>query len=178
VSGYGLLAEFDSPDALLAAVRAAREAGYRQLEAFAPFAVEGLDEALQLPRSRVPLLALLGGIAGAGGGFFLQWYSAVVDFPINSGGRPLDSWPAFVPAMVELGILGASLAAFAGMLLLNGLPRLRHPVFEAAPFARASRDRFFLCIRGADPRFDAQRTHAWLQQRAALSITVLPAEAP
>jgi hypothetical protein len=169
---YGLLADFPSAEALLAAVRAARESGYRQLEAYTPFAVDGLAEALALRRTRVPLLALIGGVLGGVGAFALQWYSAVVNYPINSGGRPLNSWPAFIPATFELAVLGAALATFFGMLALNGLPRLRHPLFDVPEFDLASRNRFFLCIRSTDAHFSSQQTQRWLE--AQRPVRVLP----
>lgn len=173
---YGLMAEFNSAEALVAAVRAARQDGYRQLEAYTPFSVDGLAEALELPASRIPLITLIGGIVGGLGAFFLQWYSAVIDYPINSGGRPLNSWPMFIPAVFELAVLGAALAAFGGMLLLNGLPSLRHPVFDTPDFDLASRNRFFLCIRSHDPRFEFDRTHAWLRGLDPLRVVATPAE--
>jgi hypothetical protein len=171
---YGLVAEFSSAEALLEAVRAARAAGYRRLEAYTPFSVEGLPEALGPSPDRVPLFTLIGGIVGGIGGFFLQWYSAVVDYPINSGGRPLNSWPAFIPATFELAVLAAALAAFGGMLAFNGLPRLRHPIFDTPDFHLASRNRFFLCIRGDDPLFDPRRTHEWLATCSPVRIVVTP----
>jgi len=174
---YGLLAEFSHAEKLLEAVRHARAAGYRNLEAFTPFSVDGLAEALALPPSRVPLLTLLGGLIGGVGAFFMQWYTAVIDYPIDSGGRPLNSWPAFIPATFELAVLGAALAAFAGMLMLNGLPRLRHPIFDAPDFHLASRDRFFLCVRAQDPRFDLEATKEWLTGLAPKRVTVVPAAA-
>ena len=144
---YGIMAEFASPQALLAAVARCREAQYRDIEAYTPFPVEGLAEALGFTRNRVPLLALIGGILGGAGAYFMQWYSAVIDYPINAGGRPLHSWPAFIVLTFELAILGAALAAFFGFILLNGLPRLRQPVFNAPDFDLASKSRFFICIR-------------------------------
>jgi hypothetical protein len=172
---YGLLAEFRSAEALLAAVRAARREGYRRLEAYTPFSVPGLPEALGLPRDRVAFITLLGGVIGGAGAFFMQWYAAVINYPINSGGRPLDSWPAFIPATFELAVLGAALAAFAGMLALNGLPRLRHPVFDTPDFHLASRNRFFLCVRADDPQFDAERTRSWLVTLSPVRIAQTPA---
>ncbi len=160
---YGVMAEFATPETLLVASRTARERGYRDLEAFSPYSIDGLAEVVGFRRNRVPLLTLLGGIAGGVGGYFMQWYSAVVDYPINSGGRPFHSWPAFVPATFELTVLGAALAGFFGMLILNGLPRLHHPVFDAPEFDLASRNRFFLCIRSQDDRFIRGEVHAFLQ---------------
>jgi hypothetical protein len=173
---YGLMVEFDSAERLIEAVKAARDRGYRHLEAYTPFSVEGLPEALALPKSRVPLWALIGGIIGGAGAFFLQWYSAVVDYPINSGGRPLNSWPAFIPATFELTVLGAALAAFGGMMALNGLPRLRHPVFDTPDFHLASRNRFFLCIRGTDPQFELGATRNWLATLKPVAIVKSPSE--
>lgn len=176
-SCYGWLADFSSADALLSAVRAARREGYRRVEAYTPFSVEGLPEALALGPSRVPLLTLVGGILGGGGAFFLQWYSAVVNYPINSGGRPLNSWPAFIPPTFELAVLGAALATFVGMLLLNGLPRLRHPLFEVSEFHLASRNRFFLCIRSDDTQFSMAGTRAWLESQDPVHVFLVPAPA-
>jgi hypothetical protein len=151
MSLYGVLAEFASADALLAGARRAREAGYAQVEAYSPFPVEGLAEATGFRRDRVPPMVLAGGLIGGVGGYFMQWYSAVVSYPFNSGGKPPHSWPEFIPVTFELTILGAALAAFVAMLALNGLPRLRHPVFNVREFDLASRNRFFLCLRGAEP---------------------------
>jgi hypothetical protein len=173
--GYGLVAEFAGTEALLEAVRAARGCGYRRLEAYTPFSVPGLPEALALPRDRVALMTLLGGLIGGVGAFFMQWYAAVINYPINSGGRPLDSWPAFIPPTFELAVLGAALAAFGGMLALNGLPRLRHPIFDTPDFHLASRNRFFLCVRADDPLFDSERTRAWLATLSPVGIAETPA---
>jgi ActD protein len=177
MSWYGITAEFGHAEALLEAVRATRNQGYRKLEAYTPFSVEGLPEALDLPPNRVALVTLLGGIVGGAGAFFLQWYSAVVDYPINSGGRPLNSWPAFIPAVFELAVLGAALAGFFGMLALNGLPRLRHPIFDTPDFHLASRNRFFLCVRSEDPLFDLDRTEAWLRTLSPVTLARTPAGA-
>jgi hypothetical protein len=175
-SCYGLLAEFATAESLLQAARQARSRGYRLLEAYTPFSVEGLPEALALPHSKVPLFTLIGGVIGGAGAFFMQWYTAVVDYPINSGGRPLNSWPAFIPATFELAVLGAALATFGGMLLLNGLPRLRHPLFELEEFHFASRNRFFLCVRAGDPRFDPAQTRDWLESQKPVRVLVVPAD--
>jgi Protein of unknown function (DUF3341) len=174
MSWYGITAEFGHAEALLDAVRATRGQGYRRVEAYTPFSVEGLPEALDLPPDRVALVTLLGGIAGGAGAFFLQWYSAVIDYPINSGGRPLNSWPAFIPAVFELAVLGAALAGFFGMLALNGLPRLRHPIFNTPDFHLASRNRFFLCVRSDDPLFDLEKTEAWLRTLSPVTLARTP----
>jgi hypothetical protein len=171
---YGLTAEFGSAHEVLEAVQASRGAGYRRIEAYTPYPVDGLADALGLRKSPVPLMTLIGGVVGAAAGWFLQWYSAVVDYPLNSGGRPLYSWPAFVPSTIELGILGACICAFGGVLFLSGLPRLRHPIFDTPDFDRASRDRFFLCIRSEDPLFDLERTRAWLTALAPLNVASTP----
>ena len=171
---YGLLAEFAQPDQLLAAVRSAR-AAHRDVDAYAPYAVDGLAEALGFHRNAVPLATLLGGIGGGVGIYALQWYTAVIDYPINSGGRPLDSWPVFIPPTFELTVLVAALGAFFGMLLLNGLPRLNHPIFNATEFDLASRNRFVLCIRATDAAFDCERTRTFLASLAPLRVVEVPA---
>jgi hypothetical protein len=160
---YGLMAEFESAADLLAAARRAFEEGYRRMDAYSPFPVHGLAEALGFERTRVPLLVLIGGLAGGIGGYYLQYWISVIDYPLNVGGRPFHSWPAFIPVTFELTVLAAALAAVLGMLALNGLPRPYHPVFNVPAFAQATRNRFFLCIEAADPRFDASRTKRFLE---------------
>ncbi|HEX2831241.1 MAG TPA: DUF3341 domain-containing protein [Burkholderiales bacterium] len=172
---YGVLAEFRTADALLEAARAAKAAGYRDVEAYTPFPVEGLDQALAIPPNRVPLAALVGGIAGGAGTYFLQWYSAVIDYPVNIGGRPLHSWPSYIPATFEITILGAALAAVAAMLIMNGLPRLTHPLFAVPEFDLATRNRFFLCVRARGPRFDAERARAFIATLDPLCLCDVPA---
>ncbi len=159
---YGLLAEFARPEQVLHATRAAWEAGYREMDAYSPYPVEGLATALGMKRSRISSVVFCGAAVGASVGFLMQYYSMVVDYPFNSGGRPLNSWPAFIPVSFEVLILIASLSAFLGMLFLNGLPRPNHPIFNAPGFERASQDRFFLCIEATDPRFDPRATFEFL----------------
>jgi hypothetical protein len=159
---YGLLAEFDTPEALLDRARRTYAAGYRQISAYSPFAVEGLAEAIGQRRTKLPLLVLLGGIAGALGGFYLQYYAAVIDYPWNIGGRPFNSWPSFMIITFELTILVAALVGVVGLLVANKLPMLYHPVFNAPRFKRASQDRFFLCVKAGDPKFDVAETRQFL----------------
>src|SRR5690349_12588201 len=137
------MAEFAGAEPLLAAARKARDAGYPRIEAYSPFPVEGLAEVTGFQRNWIPAIVLAGGLAGGTGGYFMQWYSAVLSYPINSGGKPLHSWPEFIPVTFEMTVLGAALAGFVGMLVLNGLPSLRHPVFNVPQFDLASRNRFF-----------------------------------
>src|SRR3954469_11980307 len=141
---YGLLAEFKTADELLTAARAARAQGYQRIEAYSPFPVEGLDEAVGMGGNRVALGALLGGVAGGVGTYFMQWYSAVLDYPINVGGRPLHSWPVFLLVPFEVAVFAAALAGVIAMVRACGLPRLHPPVFAVAGFERASQDRCFL----------------------------------
>jgi hypothetical protein len=159
---YGLVAEFSDPENLLAATKRTVAEGYHKMEAYSPFPVEGLDEALGFRRSRVSLITLIGGIVGGVGGFFMQWFSATIHYPINIGGRPLNSWPMFIPITFEMTILCAAIAAVLGMLGLNGLPMPYHPLFNVKRFEQASNDRFFLCIESNDPKFDRESTRQFL----------------
>ena len=159
---YGLLAEFNNPEDLLGAARRAREEGYTRLDAFTPFPVEDLADAIGFHKTRVPLITLIGGLIGCSGGFFLQYYPNVIGYPLNLGGRPYYSWPAFIPVTFELTILCAALATVFGILALNGLPTPYHPVFNVPDFALATRNRFFLCIKARDPKFDREKTREFL----------------
>jgi len=159
---YGLMAEFDDAESLLVATREAHDQGYRKMDAYSPFPVEGLAEALGAKRKAVPLIVLLGGLTGCFGGFFLQYYIAAIYFPLNIGGRPLNSWPAFIPVTFELTVLVAALSGVLGLLLLNNLPMPYHPIFNVPRFAFASRDRFFICIEAADPKFEREATKDFL----------------
>jgi hypothetical protein len=172
---HGLLAEFASADELLrAAERVGTEPAYGRWEAYSPFPVPGLAEALGTASDRVPLWMLLGAVAGGLGTFALEWYAAVWDYPLNVGGRPLGSWQAFLPPAIEMAVLGAALLGVITMLVANGLPRLHHPLFGVAAFGAASNDRFFLLLRATDPGFDAQRARAFLEQLSPQTITEVP----
>ena len=160
---YGVMAEFESPTALVNAARAAREKGYRKLDAYSPFPIEELTDALHLHHNRLPLIVLIGGITGAICGYLLQYYVTVWDFPLNIAGRPLHSWPAYIVITFEMTILFAAISAVLGLLGLCGLPMPYHPVFNVPRFALATRNRFFLCIESTDPLFDRRRTCEFLE---------------
>ena len=171
VALYGLVAAFATPEELLEATRRARSTGYRHMEAYTPFPVEGLAEALDFHRTHLPLVVLLGGIIGGVGGYALQYWINVIEYPLNVGGRPLHSWPAFIPVTFELTILVAALAAVLGMLALNGLPMPYHPLFNVPRFASVTRDGFFLCIEARDPNFDRIETRRFLEGLAASEVS-------
>jgi hypothetical protein len=159
---YGLMAEFSSATALVSAARRTREAGYTKIDAYAPYPIVELNDALKLPRNRVPLGVLLGGLAGLAAGYGLEYWASVIEYPLNIGGRPLHSMPSFIVPAYETTILFASLAAVIGMIVLNGLPMPYHPVFNVPRFAAASSDGFFLTIETSDPKFDAHATRQFL----------------
>jgi hypothetical protein len=168
---YGLMAEFETPEDLLAAAERAFEAGYRRLDAYTPYPVDGLAEALHKTDARLPLIVLGGGVAGGLLGYGLQYYASVIYYPLNVGGRPLHSWPAFIPVTFELIILFAAFAAVIGMFLLNGLPEPYHPVFNVPGFERASRDSFFLAIETSDTRFNIDETRRFLEALGPVAVT-------
>ncbi|MGH9366836.1 MAG: DUF3341 domain-containing protein, partial [Thermoanaerobaculia bacterium] len=159
---YGLMAEFENPNDLVAATRQAREAGYGKLDAYTPYPIEALTEALDIHDRKLPFLVLGFGILGGLAGYALCWWTSVIAYPLNVGGKPFHSAPAFIVPTFEMTILFAAVAAVLGMLGLNGLPMPYHPVFNAPRFALASRDRFFLCIEARDPKFDHDETWAFL----------------
>jgi hypothetical protein len=171
---YGLLAQFVTPQAVLDATRQARQAGYTDLDAFAPYPVEGLGELVGLPRNRVPSVVLMAGLVGAVAGFLMQYWTMAVDYPVNVGGRPPNSWPAFVPIVFEVTVLVASLSALLGMLFLNGLPQPYHPLFNVPSFARATQDRFFLCIEATDAHFDREATRQFLAALGPVELVEVP----
>lgn len=171
---YGLMAEFEDHEELLEATKRAYAAGYREMDAYSPFPVEGLAEALGGEGSLVPLITLVGGMMGGLGGYFMEWYSMARLYPINVGGRPHNSWPNFIPVTFELTVLIASLAALTAMLVLNRLPQPHHPVFNVPEFQRASIDRFFLCIEAEDARFERAGTSRFLESLHPLEVMEVP----
>lgn len=160
---HGVMGEFETPEQILAAAKAARAAGYKHIEAYTPIPVEGLSETIGFRWTAVPLITLIGGLGGGLTGFGLQYWCAAITYPMNIAGRPLNSWPAFIPVTFELTVLGASIFAVVGMLALNKLPQPYHPVFNVERFSRASTDRFFLCIEARDPQFNPAESARFLQ---------------
>lgn len=168
---HGLMAEFDDATALVAAARRACEAGYARVDAFSPYPIEELNEALRLPRTKLPWIVFFGGLSGTIAGYGLEYWTAVIKYPMNIGGRPYHSMPSFIVPAYETTILFAAFAAVIGMIMLNGLPRPYHPVFNVPQFAAASSDRFFLLIEARDPRFDAAATRRFLEDLKPLGVT-------
>ena len=160
---HGLMAEFEDPTSLVTATERAHHEGYRRMDAYSPYPIEELHHALGARHTRLPLVVLIGGLAGGIGGYALEYWSSVIAYPLNIGGKPLHSWPAFIPVTFECTILAAALSCVLGMLALNGLPMPYHPVFNLPRFALASRNRFFLCIESKDPKFDIEATRRFLE---------------
>ena len=171
---YGLLAEFPQPENLLAAAEAAHDAGFRRMDAYTPFPVHGLSEAIGLRQTRLPMIVLIGGIVGACLGFGMQYWYEVYHYPMNIGGRPHNSWPSFIVITFEMTILCAALSCVLGMLALNGLPQPYHPLFNVPSFELASRSHFFLCIEARDPKFDLDETRVFLERLHPMAIYVVP----
>jgi hypothetical protein len=165
------MAEFNEPNGLVAAARRVHEAGYRKVDAFSPYPMEALTEALGFHSSRLPLLVLVGGVTGLLAGYGLQYWASVIEYPMNIGGRPFHSWVSFIPPTFETTILFAALTAVLGMLALNGLPEPYHPVFNVPTFALATKDRFFLCIEATDPKFDLDQTWSFMMSLGARVVS-------
>jgi len=171
---YGLLAEYDTVPGLVSAAERAREHGYRRMDTYSPFPIEPAAEAIGFHKNRVALVVLMGGLLGGLGGYSLEYWVSVLAYPINVGGKPWHSWPAFIPVTFECTVLGAAISAFIGMLVMNGLPMPYHPIFNAPNFAAASKDKLFLCIEAADPQFDLARTRQFLEQTNPRVVTEVP----
>ena len=170
---YGLMAEFEDPSDLVAAAHRAYREGYRTMDAYSPLPIEQLHEAIGMKHTKLPLIVLIGGLVGCIAGFGLQVWASTVAYPLNVGGKPLLSWPAFIPVTFECTILGAALSAVFGMLALNGLPQPYHPVFNVPRFTRASRNGFFLCIESRDAKFDLHDTRAFLERLGAKEVSTV-----
>jgi hypothetical protein len=171
---YGIMAEFDSAQALVDAAHHTHEAGYVKIDAYSPFPVEGLAEAMGFHKNRVPLVVLIGGLIGGISGYALQYWISAVSYPINVGGKPYHSWPAFIVVTFEMTILFAGISAVFGMLALNGLPMPYHPVFNVPRFALATKDRFFLIVFSTDPKYSPSETRRFLDSMAPRSISEVP----
>lgn len=170
---HGLIAEFETPTALVSATAKAHQEGYRRMDAYSPFPIEELHHALGAPASKLPMIVFLGGLIGALAGFSLESWANAVAYPINVAGKPFIAWPMFIPVTFECTVLGASLSAVFGMLALNGLPQPYHPVFNHGSFAAATKDRFFLCIESQDPKFSLERTRAFMQTLGSREVTTV-----
>jgi hypothetical protein len=170
---YGVMAEFDSPQALVDAAHKTHAAGYRKIDAYSPFPVEGLADAVGAPHD-LPLVILIGGIIGGGSGYLMQWWMSAVDYPLNIGGKPPHSWPAFIVITFEMTILFAGISAVLGMLALNGLPMPYHPVFNVPRFSSASKDRFFLIVFSSDKKYSAVETRRFLEGLNPRSVSEVP----
>lgn len=171
---YGVMAEFHDAQSLLDAANAVREAGYTSVDAFSPFPIHGLSEAIGFRHSRLSAVVLTMGLLGGLGGFFMCWYANVISYPLNIGGKPLNSWPAWIPIVFECTILLAAFGAVFGMLALNGLPMPYHPVFNIKRFEQASRDRFFLVIHERDPKFDLDKVWDFLETLGPREVFDVP----
>ena len=171
---YGIMAEFDSAQALIDAAKHTHEAGYQKIDAYSPFPIEGLAEEIGFHHNAVPLVVLIGGIIGGLTGYLMQYWISAIDYPINVGGKPPHSWPAFIVITFEMTILFAVIFAVFGMLALNGLPMPYHPVFNVPRFALASKDRFFLIVFSSDPKYNPAGTRSFLEGLAPRSISEVP----
>lgn len=179
---YGLIAEYDRADPLIAAIKKVREEGYTKIDGYSPYAVAGIADALGFVRTEMATIMLIGGLVGSTSAFLMQWWTNAIDYPVNVGGRAtmeavafLNSWPSFIPITFEGGILTCALSGVFGLIAVCGLPRPHHPLFNADVFARCSRDRFFLAVESTDPKFDLAATKALLASLSPLSVTEVPA---
>jgi len=168
---YGVMAEFDNPRDLVAAAHRTYEAGYRRINGYSPYPIEELSEAIGFTHTRLPLIVFIGALVGAIGGFFMQYWMEVIDYPLNVGGKPYNSWPAFIPITFETTVLCAAFSAVLGMLILNKLPQPYHPVFNAPNFALATRDLFFLVIEASDPKFNHGEVVEFMKTLNAQDVT-------
>jgi hypothetical protein len=173
---YGLLGEFAGPDELVRGVRELGAQGYRRVESYTPFAVEGVQEALRFRPTAVAVVYLASAVFSAAAGYFMQWYASVISYPENIGGRPLHSWPSFIPITFEMGVLGGVLGGVFGMIFLNKLPRFSHPLSNVERFCAASSDAFFLCVESTDPRFELEKTREALRSCGAIQVMEVPLE--
>jgi hypothetical protein len=171
---YGMMAEFDTPAALVEAAKRTYQAGYKRIDAYTPFPIEGLAEEIGFHRDEVPLVVLIGGLVGGLTGYLMQYWMSAVAYPLNIGGKPYHSWPAFIVITFEMTILFAGISAVFGMLALNGLPMAYHPVFNVPRFTRASRDRFFLVVFSSDVNYDPAATRQFLESLDARSVSEVP----
>ena len=171
---YGTMAEFDSAQALVDAAHRTHEAGYQKIDAYSPFPIEGLAEAIGFRKNAVPLVVLIGGLIGGLSGYALQYWISVISYPVNVGGKPYHSWPSFIIVAFEMTILFGGISAVFGMLALNGLPMPYHPVFNVPRFAFATKDRFFLIVFSTDPKYSATGTRGFLEGLGPRSISEVP----
>lgn len=172
---FGVLAEFSSPATLYKACEKVRDAGYKVWDAYTPFPIHGLEKAMGIPASKVPWITLGGGLFGASAGFFMQWWMSAVSYPLVISGKPLLSWPAFIPVTFELGVLFAALGAVVGMLAINRLPQHYHPLFQSKNFERVTDDKFFIAIEASDSKFDTQQTEEFLTSIGAVQTELIDA---
>jgi hypothetical protein len=168
---YGVIAEFEGPNELVHAAEEVYKAGYRRINGYSPYPIEELSEAIGFTHTSLPLIVFIGGVIGGLSGFFMQYWMEVIDYPLNVGGKPYNSWPAFIPITFEMTVLFAAFSAVLGMLVLNKLPQPYHPVFNAPNFALATRDRFFLAVEANDPKFDHDAVVQLLKSMGAIEVS-------
>lgn len=175
---YGLLAEYETADELVAAAKKVSDEGYKQIDGYSPYPVPGVADAIKFPFPEMAIVMLLGGLIGAVAGFTMQYYTAAIDYPLNVAGRPLNSWPSFIPVTFEMTVLTCGLSGVFGLMILCGLPQPHHPLFNVPAFERASQDRFFLCVEAKDKKFDKDTVQTLLQSTQPLAVMEVPIEQP